>query len=299
MSSISFSSISRLARVCSACLQSIPAICVRSAFGSWSVGTGRTAKFGERDLIARGVVVTNCDRNPLAWSFLLVVRHQLSTRTPDWFVSIRRRIEAAKRPPTNKLGSIVDTSSLPGGDLAVSKVKRTFQPNNRRCSRLNGFWLRLRTRAVHNRLHSPSQRTLKTDGRQNSCLTVPVPSSKGCGWVGVMWEPCYWFLQHPIWSLLARSAHRAHRRQLLNSCDLAAVAVVGGDSRQCDVFRAWVGGAIDRNSEGAASPRNDCVMARPTDGLPTWPRRSIVFLIELYRAWISPMRLPACRRLDG
>ncbi len=27
----------------------------------------------------------------------------------------------------------------------------------------------------------------------------------------------------------------------------------------------------------------------------TWPRRSIIFLIELYRTWVSPMRLPTCR----
>lgn len=25
------------------------------------------------------------------------------------------------------------------------------------------------------------------------------------------------------------------------------------------------------------------------------PRRSIIFLIELYRTWVSPMRLPTCR----
>ncbi|GAC66769.1 membrane protein insertion efficiency factor YidD [Gordonia soli] len=25
------------------------------------------------------------------------------------------------------------------------------------------------------------------------------------------------------------------------------------------------------------------------------PRRSVVFLIELYRTWVSPMRLPTCR----
>ncbi|MBA4021342.1 MAG: membrane protein insertion efficiency factor YidD [Gordonia sp.] len=27
----------------------------------------------------------------------------------------------------------------------------------------------------------------------------------------------------------------------------------------------------------------------------TWPRRAIIFLIELYRTWVSPMRLPTCR----
>lgn len=27
----------------------------------------------------------------------------------------------------------------------------------------------------------------------------------------------------------------------------------------------------------------------------TWPRRSIIFSIELYRTWVSPMRLPTCR----
>ncbi|MGW0038103.1 membrane protein insertion efficiency factor YidD [Gordonia sp. NPDC003376] len=26
-----------------------------------------------------------------------------------------------------------------------------------------------------------------------------------------------------------------------------------------------------------------------------FPRRSVIFLIELYRTWISPMRLPTCR----
>lgn len=29
--------------------------------------------------------------------------------------------------------------------------------------------------------------------------------------------------------------------------------------------------------------------------LSTLPRRSLIFLIELYRTWISPMRLPTCR----
>ena len=27
----------------------------------------------------------------------------------------------------------------------------------------------------------------------------------------------------------------------------------------------------------------------------TWPRRAVIFLIELYRTWISPMRMPTCR----
>jgi uncharacterized protein len=26
-----------------------------------------------------------------------------------------------------------------------------------------------------------------------------------------------------------------------------------------------------------------------------WPRRAVIFLIELYRTWVSPMRLPTCR----
>jgi putative membrane protein insertion efficiency factor len=26
-----------------------------------------------------------------------------------------------------------------------------------------------------------------------------------------------------------------------------------------------------------------------------WPRRAVIFLIELYRSWISPMRMPTCR----
>ncbi len=29
--------------------------------------------------------------------------------------------------------------------------------------------------------------------------------------------------------------------------------------------------------------------------LSTLPRRTLIFLIELYRTWISPMRLPTCR----
>lgn len=36
-------------------------------------------------------------------------------------------------------------------------------------------------------------------------------------------------------------------------------------------------------------------MTRPTSGPSTWPRRTIIFLIELYRTWVSPMRLPTCR----
>lgn len=27
----------------------------------------------------------------------------------------------------------------------------------------------------------------------------------------------------------------------------------------------------------------------------SWPRRVLIFLIELYRTWVSPMRLPTCR----
>ncbi|CAM2940978.1 hypothetical protein DFJ75_4848 [Williamsia muralis] len=27
----------------------------------------------------------------------------------------------------------------------------------------------------------------------------------------------------------------------------------------------------------------------------TWPRRAVIFLIELYRTWISPTRMPTCR----
>ncbi|MBT0567742.1 membrane protein insertion efficiency factor YidD [Williamsia sp. CHRR-6] len=32
-----------------------------------------------------------------------------------------------------------------------------------------------------------------------------------------------------------------------------------------------------------------------SDRVVTLPRRSLVFLIELYRTWVSPMRLPSCR----
>lgn len=32
-----------------------------------------------------------------------------------------------------------------------------------------------------------------------------------------------------------------------------------------------------------------------SSSLVTLPRRALIFLIELYRTWISPMRLPTCR----
>jgi putative membrane protein insertion efficiency factor len=30
-------------------------------------------------------------------------------------------------------------------------------------------------------------------------------------------------------------------------------------------------------------------------GVRSLPRRSVIFLIELYRTWVSPMRMPTCR----
>ncbi|EON32325.1 hypothetical protein GTC6_13230 [Gordonia terrae C-6] len=35
--------------------------------------------------------------------------------------------------------------------------------------------------------------------------------------------------------------------------------------------------------------------ARLVRGLRLLPRRTVIFLIELYRTWVSPMRLPSCR----
>ncbi|WP_338857816.1 membrane protein insertion efficiency factor YidD [Gordonia hongkongensis] len=35
--------------------------------------------------------------------------------------------------------------------------------------------------------------------------------------------------------------------------------------------------------------------ARLWRGLRLLPRRTVIFLIELYRTWVSPMRLPSCR----
>ncbi|ANY25678.1 membrane protein insertion efficiency factor YidD [Gordonia terrae] len=35
--------------------------------------------------------------------------------------------------------------------------------------------------------------------------------------------------------------------------------------------------------------------ARLMRGVRLLPRRTVIFLIELYRTWVSPMRLPSCR----
>ncbi|GAB92764.1 membrane protein insertion efficiency factor YidD [Gordonia rhizosphera] len=44
-----------------------------------------------------------------------------------------------------------------------------------------------------------------------------------------------------------------------------------------------------------AGPAPAGVRARLVTWLHLLPRRSVVFLIELYRTWISPLRLPTCR----
>lgn len=33
----------------------------------------------------------------------------------------------------------------------------------------------------------------------------------------------------------------------------------------------------------------------PRDRVRLFPREAVIFLIELYRSWISPMRMPTCR----
>ena len=45
-------------------------------------------------------------------------------------------------------------------------------------------------------------------------------------------------------------------------------------------------------SDSAARPG---VVARLLGGAKLLPRRTVIFLIELYRTWVSPLRLPTCR----
>ncbi|WP_439030912.1 membrane protein insertion efficiency factor YidD [Gordonia terrae] len=47
------------------------------------------------------------------------------------------------------------------------------------------------------------------------------------------------------------------------------------------------------NSVGSAPPSTPA--ARFLRGVRLFPRRVLIFLIELYRTWVSPMRLPTCR----
>lgn len=44
-----------------------------------------------------------------------------------------------------------------------------------------------------------------------------------------------------------------------------------------------------------ALPGSVGTVARLWRGLRLLPRRTLIFLIELYRTWVSPMRLPSCR----
>ena len=45
----------------------------------------------------------------------------------------------------------------------------------------------------------------------------------------------------------------------------------------------------------ASQPASVRAVARLWRGMCLLPRRMVIFLIELYRTWVSPMRLPSCR----
>jgi putative membrane protein insertion efficiency factor len=53
--------------------------------------------------------------------------------------------------------------------------------------------------------------------------------------------------------------------------------------------------SVDEVSEPAVVGSEPAASHRRLLGPRAWPRRGIIFLIELYRTWVSPMRMPTCR----
>ncbi|KAF0971260.1 MULTISPECIES: membrane protein insertion efficiency factor YidD [Gordonia] len=52
---------------------------------------------------------------------------------------------------------------------------------------------------------------------------------------------------------------------------------------------------ITRTDSPAPADDQHTVLARMRRGAHLLPRRTVIFLIELYRTWVSPLRLPTCR----